>query len=299
MVYLGSLGSRPSTILFKYIGQTLATWRLIARANTSAVFVMTPPPVAVLAVYLACIVKRVPFVIDAHSGAFQHPRWKHFQGLHFWLCRRAATTIVTNEHLANVIRERGGDATVVPDVPVSFPPTWNLPVEAGLTVVCVTSFDRDEPIEAMFEAARRMPDIPFLMTGRPLTAARLQGLTAPPNLRLTGFLPLQDYGALIRNAGVVMALTTDDHTMQRGAWEAIYQGTPVIVSDFPLLREAFDEGGELVDNSPDALVAAVRRIQARPDDYRAGAESLKARKQARWETSKAALLTALARSFET
>ena len=39
-----------------------------------------------------------------------------------------------------------------------------------------------------------------------------------------------------------MALTTEDHTMLRGAYEAIYQGTPIIVSNSALLRVAFNEG---------------------------------------------------------
>ena len=296
MVYWGQLGSRPSTILLKYVGQTFGTWRLIARTPADAVFVMTPPPVAVLAVYLACLVKRVPFVVDAHSGAFQHPRWRKFQSFQFWLLRRAATTIVTNEHLASLVRQHGAHATVVPDVPVSFglEPAVS-PGETPFTVVCVTSFDRDEPIEVMFEAARRLPDIPFLMTGRPNSPDRLRGLDRPPNLTLTGFLETRTFGELIRDAGVVMALTTDDHTMQRGAWEAIYQGTPVIVSDFPLLRAEFASGAIHVANDAEAVVAAVRQMQVRRSQYRDGARELKARKEGRWQAVRTALLEAIGR----
>jgi glycosyltransferase involved in cell wall biosynthesis len=297
MVYWGRLGSRPSTILFKYIGQTLETWRLIAGARTGAIFVMTPPPVAVLAVYVACLVKRLPFVVDAHSGAFQHPRWRRFQGLQFWLLRRAATTIVTNDYLAALVRRHGGHATVVPDVPVSFglePSTSQ--GDRPFTVVCVTSFDRDEPIDVMFEAARRLPNIPFFMTGRPISQDRLRGLVPPPNLTLTGFLDTGAFGALIRDAGVVMALTTDDHTMQRGAWEAIYQGTPVIVSDFPVLRAEFDSGALHVANRADAVTDAVRQMQEQVGACRDGARQLKARKEARWQASRAALLDAVRRA---
>ena len=64
----------------------------------------------------------------------------------------------------------------------------------------------------------------------------------PPNVTLTGFLSDEAYGGLVCGADVVMTLTTRDHTMLRGAYEAIYQGTPVIVSDWPLLREALRRG---------------------------------------------------------
>ena len=68
MVYWEWLGSRLSTVWLKYIGQTIDTWRLLAREPCDAVFVMSPPPIAVIAVYVACLVKRIPFVVDAPAG---------------------------------------------------------------------------------------------------------------------------------------------------------------------------------------------------------------------------------------
>jgi len=115
----------------------------------------------------------------------------------------------------------------------------------------------------------------------------------PPNLTLTGFLQAPVYGALLRKAGVVMALTTDDHTMQRAAYEAVYQGTPVIVSDTQVLRQAFDEGAVHVDNSPDAIVKAVKHVRDNVPEYREAATRLRARKNDRWIRVKAELIRAL------
>ena len=289
MVYWGWLGSRPATVLLKYLGQTLSTWRVLMREQPDAVFVMSPPPVAIVAVYPYCVLRRIPFVIDAHTGAFLK-RWQLFQRAQFWLARRAAATIVTNEHLRNLVIENGGRAVVLPDVPVEFTPTDSGLIEAGrFTVVCVTSFDRDEPIASMLEAARRLPEVRFFMTGNPTKAAALLPAPLPANLTLTGFLDTPVYGRLLRDAGVVMALTIEQHTMQRGAYEAIYQGTPVIVSDNPLLREAFDEGAVYVDNSPAAIVSAVQVIQTRSAEYRVAASRLRSRKLERWRQKKAEL----------
>jgi len=292
MVYWGWLGSHPATVWLKYLGQTLETWRVLGYERPDVVFVMTPPPIAILPVYLYCAVRRVPFVIDAHSGVFLTKRWRLFQGLQFWFCRRAATTIVTNEHLAERVRAHGGGAVIVPDVPIEFDRTANPPAGVDrFTVVFVTSFDRDEPIGAMVEAARRLPDVPFLMTGDPGRATVPGPL--PANLRLTGFLQTETYGALLRKAGVVVALTTDDFTMQRAAYEGICQGTPVIVSDTQLLRDAFDEGAVHVDNSPDAIVKAVLRIRGNSTEYRQAALRLRARKNEQWLRTKSALLAVL------
>jgi glycosyltransferase involved in cell wall biosynthesis len=289
MVYWGWLGSHPATVWLKYLGQTLSTWKVLAHERPDAVFVMTPPPVAIIAVSLYCAVGRIPFVIDAHTGAF-HERWRLFQRLQFWLARRATATIVSNDHLGELVRANGGRAITVPDVPIEFDSVGSGPADLNdFTVVCVTSFDRDEPITSMVEAARRLPNVRFLMTGNASKGARLMPAVMPPNLRLTGFLDTSVYGGLLRNAGVVIALTTVEHTMQRGAYEAIYQGTPVIVSDNRLLRQSFDEGAVYVDNSPDAIVTAVQRIRDSSAEYRAAASRLRARKVERWLRTKAEL----------
>lgn len=292
MVYWAWLGSHPVTVGVKYLGQTLGTWKVLIRERPDAVFIMSPPPVAIIAVFIYCAVNRLPFVIDAHSGAFLE-RWRLFHRVQFWLCRRAATTIVSNDHLAELVRANGGHATVVPDVPIEFNPAIPSLEVNEFTVVYVTSFDRDEPIEAMIEAAGRLPHVRFLMTGSPGNAVRSLPKTFPPNLTLTGFLETRTYGALLRQAGVVVALTTADHTMQRGAYEAIYQGTPVIVSDNQLLRRAFDEGALHVNNSPEAIVSAVRRIRENAGEYKQAASRLRARKTERWLRTKSELLKTL------
>jgi glycosyltransferase involved in cell wall biosynthesis len=118
----------------------------------------------------------------------------------------------------------------------------------------------------------------------------------PPNVTLTGFLPTAAYGGLLSSADAVLALTTRDHTMLRGAYEAVYQGTPVIVSDWPLLREAFPAGAVHVDNTAAAIVGAIRAIQAAPASYRAGASRLRAMKLERWRVVREELLARIGSS---
>ena len=91
-----------------------------------------------------------------------------------------------------------------------------------------------------------------------------------------------------------MSLTTRDHTMSRGAYEAIYQGTPVIVSDWPVLRDAFPEGAIHVDNTAAQIAAAIRSVCAEPAAFRSGAARLRAAKLREWQRNRAAFLSRLA-----
>ena len=167
MVYLGWLGSHPLTIGFKYAGQAWRTWRILRRERPDAVFLMVPPVFAALVVWAYGALHRAPFVLDAHTAAFLHPRWRAWQWLQRALSRRAATTIVTNEHLASLVREAGGRATLVPDVPVRFAAIEPLARTTEFLVAVVCSFNYDEPVLEMLNAARALPGVTFMMTGNP------------------------------------------------------------------------------------------------------------------------------------
>ena len=291
MVYLPRFGSRPSTILFKYIGQWIKTARILRRERPDTVFVMTPPVFAALPAFFYAWRHGKRVVLDAHTAAFVLPRWRAFQWLQRILCRTAVTTLVSNEHLAAVVRAAGGHATLVPDVPVIFPDRESfVPPAVSMTVAVVCSFDQDEPIAAIFEAAAQLPDVRVFVTGDSRRLPREMVERLPPNLSLTGFLSTAAYGGLLRDADVVMALTTFDHTMLRGAYEAIYQGTPVIVSNWELLRQAFPDGAVHVDNTAASIVAAVRTVQRNRAGYRAGAERLRTRKLERWQATRREIL---------
>jgi glycosyltransferase involved in cell wall biosynthesis len=276
-------------VWLKYAGQALRTWRILAAERPSAVFVMTPPVFAPLVAWLYCATHGCALVMDAHTAAFLHPRWRYFQWLQFWLCRRATTTIVHNDHLRKVVERHGGRATVIADIPVRFQATEPYPLAPQFNVAVVCSFNPDEPTASIFAAARRLPDVQFHVTGNAKALAPELKQNLPPNVRLTGFLSEGAYASLISHADAVMTLTTRDHTMLRGAWEAIYQSTPVIVSDWSVLRDSFDTGAIHVDNTPDDIVRAVEEMRAHSAEYREGARALRVRKEQRWVRVRAEL----------
>lgn len=293
MVYIAKLGSHPATILFKYLGQSWKTWRILWRERPTAVFVMSPPVVAVLAVYFYCCLARIPYITDCHTAAFLHPRWRRLQWLQHALERRAATNIVHNEHLEELVKSKGAPTTLVRDVPVVYSGEEAFEFRPGFSVAVVCSFNADEPIESIFEAAARIPEVQFYMTGNPKHLPTSVAEKRPPNVTLTGFLSDAAYGHLIAHAGAVMSLTTRDHTMLRGAWEAIYQGTPVIISNWPILLESFDKGALHVDNSPDDIVRAVKECEQSNQELRVQATAAREERINHWRSTRESLLHAV------
>jgi glycosyltransferase involved in cell wall biosynthesis len=283
MVYSPGYGSRYATVLFKYVAQAIRTLRILFRERPACVFVMTPPVVACLPVWVYARLTGASYVIDAHTGAFVDPRWKPILFIHKWFSRAARTTIVTNEYMKGIVESWRASATLVRDVPVCFAEPSATRLDGSCNMTLVSTFTPDEPIDLFFSAAARLPDISFHVTGNHRHADPRVLASKPPNVRLTGFLTDADYVGLLLASDAVICLTTRDNTMQRGAYEAVYLGRPVITSNFDLLRRHFYKGTVHVDGSVDSLVAGVRRMQANLERFSAEVRDLQQERLRDWE----------------
>lgn len=137
-------------------------------------------------------------------------------------------------------------------------------------VVAPLSWAPDEPIDQIVDAAARCSEVRFVATGR-APASVLARPNLPPNLELAGFLDDHEFASLMRSAGVVLALTTRDATMQQAGYEAIALGRPVIASDTPVLREYFGAAALYAATAAE-LAAAVGEIRERRDEFTAAME---------------------------
>ena len=164
---------------------------------------------------------------------------------------------------------------MVQDLALDLDPTGVRIRRGDFHIVFVCTYSVDEPVEAVLEAARRLPEVQFSFTGDPSYAPRGFRDKVPSNVYLTGFIPDADYLALLRGADAILVLTREDHTMQRGGYEAVSLGRPLITSDWPLLREVFSRGTVHVDNSPDSIAEAVRRIKESPEIFKRDMTELK------------------------
>lgn len=298
MVYADFFGSRYSTVLLKYAWQTFATMLRLLKHRPRVVFVMTPPVAACLVVWIYCTLGNRRFVIDAHSGAFVDSPWERVGFLQRFFSRKADLTIVTNRHFKELIERWGGKPFIIADVPMYLEEGHARSGEAERAaggnqgcntepaddryMTLVSSFTGDEPIVKFFEAAAHVPEVVFYVTGDHRKATEEVLGRKPGNVRLTGFLPRNRYIDLLRHSGAVIALTTSDHTMQRGAYEGVYLGRPVITSDFPILRDAFPKGTVHVKGEVADIVEGVRRVRDDLDRYEREVRELRREKLTRW-----------------
>jgi glycosyltransferase involved in cell wall biosynthesis len=309
MIYAGWLGSRPATIWLKYLIQIWQTLKLLRRERPHLVLVMVPPIFAVLPVYLYCKITGNRFATDNHTAAFTMKRWQRLKFLHGWLEKRAASNIVTNDRLQRLQQNWGvpeEKVFLIGDLPVQFSkietPTFiqaaaavsgNGKHDNGFSITAICSFNPDEPLDNILQAASELPEVNFYCTGKLKDAPAGLLERRPRNVTFTDFLSVPHYAGLLKESHGAIVLTTRDHTMQRGAYEAMALGTPIITSDWPILRQTFAQGSLFVDNSPQSIVKAVQQLRTDWPKFKEAIQSQRLQRHAAWTATEKKLRQAL------
>jgi glycosyltransferase involved in cell wall biosynthesis len=281
----------------KYPVQTWRTLRILAGRRPRVTLVQSPPTVATWIVALYAALTGGSFIIDAHSDAFQRPRWTRPRWLNRLIARRALVTLVTDAHWAQRLDDWGARWMVVPDVPTAYPDSEGV-AEVGnnsdrFMVMVVNTWSGDEPIRAVIDAAAQLPQVRFKVTGPADDRLRRLG-SLPDNVDFTGFLADADYYALMRSSQAVLCLTTRDHTMQRGACEALSLARPIVTSDWELLRAYFDAGTVHVGSTAAGIRDGIQEMLDNYARYLAEIAGLRVRRVQEWETRRQELMRLMA-----
>jgi glycosyltransferase involved in cell wall biosynthesis len=239
----------------RYVLQAAQTVAHLVRVRPREVLFTNPPFVAGVVLVLSGRLLGFRVWADSHSGAFNDPRWARFARANSWMMRRCAGVIVTNKHLARLVRDAGGRPIIV-----NYPATDHREREptGDPALVATLGFLFDEPIDELLEAATLAPNVRLVLTGPAPPSLRAK---APPNCTITGWLRRRDYERTLARARGVICLTTREDTMQTGAFEALQYSLPMVLSGTEALRSFFHRGVIFVDDhDPATLASALVRL---------------------------------------
>jgi glycosyltransferase involved in cell wall biosynthesis len=254
---------RPIDYLYKLLVGCSAA----LRQRPAFIVAQAPPLYSALAAWLL----RIPYVIDGHNPVFQNVGGKVAWGklpMSKRLITEAAAVIVHNHGILALAKQDYPDITFfnIPDPLEAIESDQGQRVERQIFVIC--SFDPDEPIEILLDSMAQLQNHTFILTADALKLpqalqVKLQNLQ---NVRMTGFLPIQEYHAWLCSSAAALVLTTQDLIQPSGACEALSSNTPLIVSNTPLIQEIFGEWAILVDNAVPDIVAAIEQMKMRDLD---------------------------------
>ncbi len=265
---------------------TVGTLRYLRAHRPTAVIVTNPPVLAPLTVLAWARLAGAVVVVDSHPGGFgaQGDRVAaRLQRAHAWLVPRARAVLVTCDEWGDVVRRWGGQAIVMHEAP----PSWEIPAAPPLIgrpkVLYIGTFGGDEPIGDLVEAASLVPGADFVVTGDLAKAPPALAARAPGNVHLVGYLDQAHYRQALADADLVVSLTTEPTSVMRAACEAVWARRPLVVSDWPVLAEAFP-AAVLAGPGPEGIASAIQRGIALNADLRAKADGARATQLQRWST---------------
>lgn len=282
--------------LFNYARLFINSVSELRRAAPDVVWVQLPQVPALWAAlaYRALAGKPVKVVADCHNAQLRKP-WSHFP-LALWSLKKADAILVHNEAMlerAGLIGWPMDKVLVLEDVPAigkDQPPNGSAAKHIAAPkpwVLFPGSFAADEPIQEVLQAARLAPELTFIITGR-RERARQNGHNIddlPSNVVLPGFLSVELFDDLVREANVIMGLTREEGIQLSVCNEALGFGRPLVTSDTRILRKLFGSAAVLVDISdPASIAAGCRDAVCNAAEYGEKSKALSVARIAQWES---------------
>ena len=267
----------------RYLLNAIGTCGYLLSRRPRAVIVTNPPIFPGLIALLYCAVTKAPLVLDSHPSAFgDAPMAKQVAGIHAWLTRRAATTIVTVKELAKIVQSWGGEADIVHEAPPAHRAAPASPLSGRPRIVYVGRFAGDEPTAEVIEAARLVPEADVLITGDVRKCPASLRKSAPGNVTFTGFLTGDDYDRALEQADAIMVLTRHPLAVNRGAYEAVYFERPLIISDLPAMTPLFPYAIP-VGNDGASIARGIELTVRRHRDLLSACPQARALQEQRWQ----------------
>lgn len=267
----------------RYLMNAINTCGYLVSRRPRAVIVTNPPIFPGLIALLYCTVAKAPLLLDSHPSAFgDAPMAKQVAGVHAWLTRHAATTMVTVPELAETVTAWGGRADIIHEAPPARHAAPARPLSGRPRIVYIGRFAPDEPTAEVVEAARLVPEADVLITGdvRKCPASLVE--SAPANVIFTGFLEGDDYDRALEQADVIMVLTRHPLAVNRGACEAVYFERPLIISDLPAMTPLFPYAVSVPNDSAGIAGGIQSSIEHHPDLVSACPQA-RALQEQRWQ----------------
>lgn len=251
------------------------TLGILHRRRPRVLIVQNPSLILALLAGLARLAFRYKLIVDRHTNfALGQPaslRKSVFTMISDLTIRLADLTIVTNQPLASLVASRKGRSFVLPDaLPALSGPVENRQLPGSRNICLVCTYAQDEPYEEVIRAASLLPPDVFLyITGR-LDRAKFSKptseiLATSNNIVLTDFLPEDQYVELIFSVDVIIDLTTLDHCLVCGAYEAVAAGKALVLSESAANRELFGDAPVYVTADQDSIRAGIETALAEVD----------------------------------
>ncbi|MCX7786011.1 MAG: glycosyltransferase [candidate division WOR-3 bacterium] len=269
-------------LIFNPILIAITFFRLLSQ-NYEIVLAQIPPIGSAIAGFLYAKLFSKKIIFDTHSGLFFPQAWH--QNLYLLLYRIMLQNITMNLVHNEGIYKRNllkNTRTIVLEDKLPFNlPDKPLTEKEKFRVAVICGYGQDEPIQAILESIRLIPEIEFYLTGN--SENLKDNYPIPQNLILTGYLSNEEYETCLKNVHAIIALTSRPDTVLCGAYEAVSLGKPLITSNTPILRKYFSKGTIHTQNDSIAIAESLKILLNNYERLQKETLELRKEKETLWQ----------------
>ena len=256
-------------IAIRYLVLLLKTVHILFKHKPDYLFVQNPSLVLATLASLLRPIFGYKLIVDRHTNFrlwtlnSRSIKWKFFHILSRYTTKSANYTIVTNEALRVLVNDWGGHGLILQDKIPNITVTEKDQLKGKYNIVFVSTYSADEPVMNVVNAFSRVSsDIYVYITGNYNNFPQLRELQKqlPDNVILTGFLPDKEYIKLLNSVDALMVLTTVDHLLTCGAYEAVALHKPMILSATDAIQDYFYKGAIYTHPDSNSINASIIQL---------------------------------------
>jgi len=248
--------------LLSYIPKFYLTMHALVKYKPRYVFLQLAPTPLLYAAAMYRMLTGNHYISDCHNTMIYDDHWIKWPFAKS-LLRRSYITLIHNEDVRELANRINIPSMILRDPLPVMEVAEDVETVAGISikktkyVIIPCGMAADEPVAELFDAARAVPDVLFVMTWfkEGLPADTLS--KAPENMCFTGFLSERNFNALFANANAAIVLTTREGTQPSGASEAIALGVPIILSEIRTTKRLYMDAPVFVKNEPESIAAGI------------------------------------------
>ena len=273
----------------EYLYKTFITFSSFIKERPNVIWIQLPPNILLHLAYIYKILfdRQLLIIADCHNATFRKP-WIKIPGTVF-LLNKCDLVLIHNDSVKQQALDSQIDADkiyVLEDPPASLKSNIEEPNELHSTpqIVCPCSFNRDEPIAEILDAARLMPEITVIITGNYNRAKGIHDLSdVPDNVKLTGFISTEEFDLQINRANAILGLTKLDGIQLSVANEALGASKPMILAHTETLKKLFYRGAVYVNPlQADSIARGCQEAIAMKEQLREEVIKLRREKESSW-----------------
>lgn len=277
--------------IFRLVVNSVRTVIKCFRSKPTIIFSYHVHPFVTCAAMVHKVFYGCKVVPDLHTGAFTN--YNHFplNVVNYFLWRNADLVFVHNQESLRFVAQKYPFMArrlfvledPLPEFPQVSPEGLDQWKKAGMSAVLVSRFRPDEPIQEFVEAARKISNVHFYITGNYHNVGFPLEKHQSSQVTFTGFIPDDNYVGLLKSADFLVVLTTQDKTLLSGAYEALALEKPLLVSRTRTLRDYFSDAAVYTCNTAAEISNAITHLVGQMEVFRIRVARLRQQKVREWE----------------